>query len=399
MPAGNEAIDCFGYHGAVSDAEMDRAIRYPVSAQNYIWAEMTTNKYPSNWNHSASDYTKDHRRFDHQESWEALSFSMNHYETARAYWQKRASNNLGALLKMHPSLKSSLKTDKAFMRKMNTYYQRARFLVIAAEWWRVCSLTEYEEPNEVWKTYLLCWGVGVATRERWAWCYNPREKGHVPFGFSGTVKELLGKVMTQCPVPGSLGVDGYTAELLPSSNKACAYWPEETGSFSPQWKLPYGFAEAILKQRTDESNRKFELARAGISAVGSIISVLTGNTEVVMQGIEIAKITAEMIEKIGLNLGPLVPLLGMARGFTGKDFEIEDAFGAVGDPKAIMGRINELIGKGEDYLSDLLKARETLEYQVAKIKNMGWNYTEELLGNAIDFPITGKDWKLLRANK
>ena len=123
--------------------------------------------------------------------------------------------------------------EDRYANQVRNYYYGARWIVWAAEMWRIHSkYNDYVPPRE-WREYCVQWGIGCARSDRCRdkWTFNKGvqinnrsvklkpPKTAIPTG------ELLRRVMTRIPVPGSIPIGSEFNRL--------ANWPGSSGALAP----------------------------------------------------------------------------------------------------------------------------------------------------------------------
>lgn len=275
----------------------------------------------------------------------------------------------------------------AYLDAWGRYCSIARNLVTAAEHWRISS---EKDPNDVqeyewWRRYCETWAVPCATRKRIRTHYRyPRR----PDGFEGSTKELLKLVMAKIPVPGTV-VDKSIKDLPriidhESPQCVCAFWPESTGAFYPDWAIWRTITAASNDRLTANWAEDVAIAQTVVGIGGSVLSFGAGAAGSAVSvansiafGAQLAQQVLKMLELKGVNTGPIIDILAVARCIKGiSDSEWDDPVGSL--RRALDYAKDRLMEKARSKVSEFMSIAEGWGNPLGG--NQPWEYKDDLVG-------------------
>lgn len=275
---------------------------------------------------------------------------------------------------------------KIYIREYELYMMRSRWLLTAAEWWRVLESDSYKEAPEEWIRHCAKWGVGVTNAYRVSQAEKPDvlPRGGIP------IDSLLGYTMAFTPAPGTF-VDNKGRSLVHEARPPCWMWPEfSTGSMTPNREATNDFSRNVKLRNADwdlEKQRKIEAyCDLAMAAARLVIDLITGRggEDIADAIIELAEIAAEAAELAGIDTGPLVTILGLARQFSVQKWDFNPA-AAIGNVSAAVDKALAAGGEiAEQYREQIFTSWQNLQDVTKNVEDGGWTYCQDLYGQALD---------------
>jgi len=274
------------------------------------------------------------------------------------------------------------------------YMLRSRWLIVAAEWWRVLSMgTRYQSAPKKWATHCSRWGIGVVNRGR----FDSKEIPDIaspPTTIS--VSDLLDNVIAFTPPPGTF-VDKDGNSIVHQVQPPCWDWPEDLlGALTPNSSLPSDFMHDVALRNwswaADEEEKFSQRIMIGFEAIKAIISLGTSGADLATTIFDIAEVAIDVSQQFGLNLGPIVSILGIARQYSDLNWG--------GNPAALLrdvsDELDQYIGKGMEtvYQAEAFMSKMAAINGLTEIIESvrGWDYCEDLYGTAVDVASDPGGW-------
>ena len=269
------------------------------------------------------------------------------------------------------------------------YMTCSRWLITAAEWWRVISMGgRYQDPPADWFAHCMRWGVGVVRKGRYS-NYRIPEGLTVPGGIN--VRTLLEYVVQFTPAPGTLvNKKGYS--IVEEVRPPCYAWPKELlGAMSPSWEAPKDLTlsvqevTALLAEKTSrEIELKIDLTVKAVQTVINIIAGGGGAEDLAKTALELAELGLKTAEAWGAKLGPIISVLGVAKRFSSMDWTSNPAV-AFKNISIDIDKFADLGAYGEQQIKKFMAQAATVQDITKNVELInGWTYCKELYGDITD---------------